>query len=61
MATLTVTPKSGPQGQFSIDFTYQSKNGTGTGEIGLEIDTVDHIPVGKHILAFSFQNIFNQQ
>ena len=45
ITTLTVTPKSGPQGQFSIDFTYQSKNGTGTGQIVLEIDTVDHIPV----------------
>lgn len=45
ITTLAVTPKSGPQGQFSIDFTYQSKNGTGTGEIILEIETVDGIPV----------------
>ncbi|OPL20781.1 hypothetical protein AM593_09895, partial [Mytilus galloprovincialis] len=42
---LSVTPKSGPQGQFSIDFTYVSVNGTGTGEIVLEVETVDHIPV----------------
>lgn len=46
ITTLAVTPKYGPQGQFSIDFTYQSKNGTGTGEIILEIETVDGIPVG---------------
>ncbi|CAG2191832.1 unnamed protein product [Mytilus edulis] len=32
-------------GQFSIDFTYVSVNGTGTGEIVLEVETVDHIPV----------------
>ncbi|CAC5419551.1 unnamed protein product [Mytilus coruscus] len=42
---LSVTPKSGPQGQFSIDYTYVSVNGTGTGEIVLEVETVDHIPV----------------
>jgi len=48
-------------GQFSIDFTYQSKNGTGTGQIVLEIDTVDGIPVGKHNLTLSFQNSFSQQ
>ena len=35
-------------GQFSIDFTYESKNGTGTGEIVLEIETVDKIPVSKY-------------
>jgi hypothetical protein len=38
-------------GQFSIDFTYQSKNGTGTGQIVLEIDTVDHITVGLPLFS----------
>ena len=28
-------------------FEYVSKNGTGTGEIDLFIDTVDHLPVGE--------------
>lgn len=35
-------------GQFAIDFAYESKNGTGTGEISLDIDTVDGVPLGKH-------------
>lgn len=33
-------------GTFTLAFVYESKNGTGTGEIGLEIDTVDGIPLG---------------
>jgi hypothetical protein len=34
-------------GTFSIDFAYTSKNGTGTGEISLEVVTVDGVPLGK--------------
>ncbi|XP_060081667.1 countin-3-like [Ylistrum balloti] len=45
ITTFTVTPSSGPQGQFRIDFGYTSANGTGTGEIVLEVQTVDGIPV----------------
>ncbi|XP_069116842.1 countin-3-like [Argopecten irradians] len=45
ITTFTVTPSSGPQGTFRIDFGYTSVNGTGTGEIILEVDTVDGIPV----------------
>ena len=35
-------------GEFDIAFTYTSQNGTGTGEIDFEIDTVDKIPVGEY-------------
>ncbi|KAH3844335.1 hypothetical protein DPMN_086593 [Dreissena polymorpha] len=45
-----VNPTSGPQGKFDIDFTYVSQNGTGTGEISIEIDTVDGIPLGQAFL-----------
>ena len=34
-------------GEFDIGLTYVSKNGTGTGELDIEIRTVDGIPVGK--------------
>ena len=34
-------------GDFTIEFEYVSKNGTGTGEIVVAIDTVDKIPLGK--------------
>lgn len=47
---LDVTPKSGPQGEFDIGLTYVSKNGTGTGELDIEIRTVDGIPVGDNFL-----------
>ncbi|KAK0060817.1 countin-1 [Biomphalaria pfeifferi] len=47
-ATLTqfaVNPSSGPQGKKTLNFNFVSKNGTGTGEIYLFINTVDKIPV----------------
>ena len=34
-------------GVFDIHFEYVSVNGTGTGEIALDIVTVDGIPLGK--------------
>ena len=43
-------------GEFAIAFEYVSKNGTGTGEIGLSIDTVDKIPVGECISICSLEN-----
>eukprot|EP00047_Mylnosiga_fluctuans_P001514 m.220677 g.220677 ORF g.220677 m.220677 type:complete len:258 (+) comp10434_c0_seq1:1193-1966(+) len=40
-------PASGPQGTtFEFDMMYTSVNGTGTGEVSLEIKTVDGIPLG---------------
>lgn len=48
--TFEVDPKSGPQGMFSISFEYVSKNGTGTGEISLEVITVDGFPLGQSFL-----------
>lgn len=50
ITSFAVTPKSGPKGEFVISFVYVSNNGTGTGEIDLRIDTVDHIPVGENFL-----------
>ncbi|KAI8505681.1 hypothetical protein Bbelb_168700 [Branchiostoma belcheri] len=52
-ATITlfdVNPKSGPQGDFIFDVEYETKNGTGTGELLLLIDTVDQWPVGGSFL-----------
>lgn len=59
---LTVKPKLVPRGQrdiirfhynnyligstFEISFTFATKNGTGTGEVYLGIDTRDGIPLG---------------
>ena len=34
-------------GVFDISFQYTSQNGTGTGEIALDVKTVDDLPVGK--------------
>ncbi|XP_062617063.1 countin-1-like [Saccostrea cucullata] len=51
ITSMTVSPTSGPQGVFEIDLEYESKNGTGTGEIILECKTVDGIPVEGGFLA----------
>ncbi|XP_045164928.2 countin-1-like [Mercenaria mercenaria] len=48
--TFEIDPKSGPQGVFDISFEYVSKNGTGTGQISLDLDTVDGIPLGQSFL-----------
>lgn len=47
---LTVSPASGPQGPRDITIGYISKNGTGTGELAVEIMTVDGVPVGDSFL-----------
>ncbi|XP_035680787.1 countin-3-like [Branchiostoma floridae] len=47
---LTVTPKSGPQGDFLIDMEYETKNGTGTGELLIYVDPVDGLPLGASFL-----------
>ena len=63
ITSIAVTPQSGPQGRtnfvycvcsklfvsgdFKIDVQYVSKNGTGTGEAAIGVNTVDGIPVGK--------------
>ncbi|XP_041354573.1 countin-3-like [Gigantopelta aegis] len=60
----SITPVSGPQGPRTIDLTYVSKNGTGTGEMVLVIHTVDGIPVETGFLnepapAGTYPNVFN--
>merc|ERR1712110_426219 len=45
ITSLSVSPKSGPQGQKIIYVSYKSTNGTGTGEMVVEVKTVDGIPV----------------
>lgn len=51
MTQFSILPKSGPQGTtFSIDVTYVTINGTGTGEIVVEINTPDKIPLGAAFL-----------
>jgi len=48
----SILPASGPQGTtFSIDLTYVSLNGTGTGELVIDIHTPDRIPLGSGFLA----------
>jgi len=47
----SILPATGVQGTtFAIDFTYVSLNGTGTGEIDIDIRTPDHIPLGTGFL-----------
>merc|ERR1712110_137933 len=42
----SILPAQGPKGTtFSIDVTYVTINGTGTGEVAVEIHTVDRIPL----------------
>jgi len=48
---LSVDPTSGPQGPRTISFTLNSKNGTGTGELILAVETVDGIPVEDGVLV----------
>ncbi len=50
ITSFKVLPSSGPQGTFVADLQYVSKNGTGTGEISIDIDTVDQIPLGDSFL-----------
>ena len=52
LVNVTISPAKGPQGtQFHIDVTYSTTNGTGTGEFAIDVDTVDHVPVGDaHIM-----------
>jgi len=50
ITSLSVSPKSGPQGQKIIYVSYKSTNGTGTGEMVVEVKTVDGIPVGDSFL-----------
>ena len=46
-----ILPATGRQGTtFSIDFTFVSLNGTGTGELVVEIHTPDRIPLGAGFL-----------
>jgi len=46
-----IAPTSGRQGTtFAIDFTWTSLNGTGTGELDIDIECPDKIPVGTGFL-----------
>jgi len=51
ITVFSILPAQGRQGTtFSIDVTFVSLNGTGTGELDIEIHTVDHIPLGGSFL-----------
>jgi len=50
ITSISVAPKSGPQGEKVISVSYTSKNGTGTGEMVVDVKTVDGIPVGDSFL-----------
>ncbi|XP_066281966.1 countin-3-like [Branchiostoma lanceolatum] len=50
ITNLTVTPKSGPQGDFFVDVEYETKNGTGTGELLIYVDAPDGYPLGASFL-----------
>ncbi|XP_071080031.1 countin-3-like [Haliotis cracherodii] len=47
---LAIVPASGPQGQKTINFSYTSKNGTGTGEIVVLVETLDGLPIEDSFL-----------
>jgi len=54
ITAFSILPASGPQGTtFAIDITYVSVNGTGTGELDLDIGTPDHIPLGAGFLLLA--------
>jgi len=51
ITSFTAIPKSGRQGTtFDLVLTYVSRNGTGTGELDVGIETVDGIPLGQDFL-----------
>jgi len=51
ITTFSILPATGRQGTtFAIDFTYVSMNGTGTGEMVVDIHTPDRIPLGAGFL-----------
>jgi hypothetical protein len=51
ITVFSILPQSGPKGTtFAIEVTYVSVNGTGTGEISVDIHTPDRIPLGADFL-----------
>jgi len=51
MTQFSILPATGRRGTtFAIDFTYLTVNGTGTGEIDVDIHTPDRIPLGAGFL-----------
>jgi len=50
ITSLSVMPNKGPQGKFAVDIEYVSQNGTGTGELAIEIKTIDGVPLGTSFL-----------
>ncbi|CAH1791389.1 unnamed protein product [Owenia fusiformis] len=45
ITSLTVDPPSGPQGTFNIRLVWATNNGTGTGQVILQVETQDGLPV----------------
>ncbi|XP_071080640.1 countin-3-like [Haliotis cracherodii] len=50
LTELNILPLKGPPGDRTISFTYNSTNGTGTGQININITTVDKFPVSSSLL-----------
>lgn len=51
ITNLTLSPTSGPKGTtFTIDLLVASSNGTGTGEIVIDIRCPDRVPTGSTFL-----------
>ena len=50
ITSLSVVPSKGPQGKFAVDIEYVSQNGTGTGELAIDIQTIDQVPLGTAFL-----------
>lgn len=47
ITSFTSTPAQGPRGTtFAIEMDFESKNGTGAGSIGIDVKTLDGLPLG---------------
>ena len=50
----SIVPTSGPQGTtFGVDFSFLSVNGTGPGEVVVNVETVDQLPFSVNFLVDS--------
>ena len=50
ITSLDVSPSTGPQGKFTVQVSYSSKNGTGTGELFIGVKTNDGLPLESSFL-----------
>lgn len=49
--SFTVSPNHGPVGtKFLLEYTFSTRNGTGTGSVGMSIKTIDKIPLAASFL-----------